>query len=72
MQITGTDAPDECISYSKGKGPFENYIVTYIYRNSACANCHYNLEGKRCNFHQSYEAATPKASKGKRKMTDAS
>lgn len=68
MQVTGSAAeqPCETCALRLGLGPFRNCIVSDFCGNGACANCHYNNEGRRRPF----RGGTRKQYKGKLRDSD--
>jgi hypothetical protein len=50
MQITGTEAPSQCEKCESGFGKFTSCVITAVYGQGSCVNCHYNSMGTGCSF----------------------
>lgn len=54
IQTVGHVLDQECVSCQKKNGPFEKCVVLSGADNliTACANCHWNGQGRRCTFYR--------------------
>jgi hypothetical protein len=55
-QLRGRLKKNACESCKGCSGPFTQCVVVRNALKGACANCHYGGEGRRCNFHESFDS----------------
>ncbi|PYI04121.1 hypothetical protein BO78DRAFT_388884 [Aspergillus sclerotiicarbonarius CBS 121057] len=63
FQCVGPVAATPCKSCLRNSGPFVECVQSDEFWQKQCANCHYNAQGKRCEYH----AVNRKDEAGKRK-----
>ncbi|TKA69062.1 hypothetical protein B0A55_09676 [Friedmanniomyces simplex] len=56
LVIKGALQPRACNRCRDGKGPFPYCVTLAGFGNGACANCMWDMEGKRCNWHENPDA----------------